>query len=35
MELEQHLIKEEMEDFPLILEFEQNPTDENYTKLRK
>lgn len=24
MELEQHLIKEETEDFPLILEFEQN-----------
>lgn len=35
MELEQHLIKEEMEDFPLILEFEQNPTNENYAKLRK
>ncbi|MFK4477436.1 iron-sulfur cluster repair di-iron protein [Bacillus sp. RC206] len=35
MELEQHLIKEETEDFPLILEFEQNPTDENYAKLRK
>ncbi|MGG0188052.1 iron-sulfur cluster repair di-iron protein [Bacillus rhizoplanae] len=34
-ELEQHLIKEETEDFPLILAFEQNPTDENYTKLRK
>ena len=35
MELEQHLIKEETEDFPLILEFEKNPTDENYAKLRK
>ncbi len=35
MELEQHLIKEETEDFPLILEFEQNPIDENYVKLRK
>ncbi|MGG2093430.1 iron-sulfur cluster repair di-iron protein [Bacillus sp. S13(2024)] len=34
-ELEQHLIKEETEDFPLILAFEQNPSDENYTKLRK
>ncbi|MFI8708984.1 iron-sulfur cluster repair di-iron protein [Bacillus sp. NPDC077411] len=34
-ELEQHIIKEETEDFPLILAFEQNPTDENYTKLRK
>ncbi|MCM3737707.1 iron-sulfur cluster repair di-iron protein [Bacillus cytotoxicus] len=34
-ELEQHLIKEEKEDFPLILAFEQNPTDENYIKLRK
>ena len=34
-ELEQHLIKEETEDFPLILAFEQNPTDENYMKLRK
>ncbi|HDX9580628.1 TPA: iron-sulfur cluster repair di-iron protein [Bacillus pseudomycoides] len=34
-ELEQHLIKEETEDFPLILAFEQNPTDENYIKLRK
>ncbi|QDX94587.1 iron-sulfur cluster repair di-iron protein [Brevibacillus laterosporus] len=34
-ELEQHLIKEETEDFPLILAFEQNSTDEIYTKLRK
>ncbi|WP_440603695.1 iron-sulfur cluster repair di-iron protein [Bacillus sp. GB_SG_008] len=34
-ELEQHIIKEETEDFPLILAFEQNPTDENYTKLSK
>ncbi|MCX2828315.1 iron-sulfur cluster repair di-iron protein [Bacillus pseudomycoides] len=34
-ELEQHLIKEETEDFSLILAFEQNPTDENYMKLRK
>lgn len=34
-ELEQHIIKEETEDFPLILAFEQNPTDENYSKLRK
>ncbi|MDZ5608353.1 iron-sulfur cluster repair di-iron protein [Bacillus pseudomycoides] len=34
-ELEQHLIKEETEDFPLILAFEQNPTDENYMKLCK
>ncbi|MEI4831410.1 iron-sulfur cluster repair di-iron protein [Bacillus sp. FJAT-53711] len=34
-ELEQHLIKEETENFPLILAFEQNPSDENYTNLRK
>lgn len=34
-ELEQHIIKEETEDFPLILAFEQDPTDENYTKLLK
>ncbi|PEA52949.1 iron-sulfur cluster repair di-iron protein [Bacillus pseudomycoides] len=34
-ELEQHIIKEETEDFPLILAFEQNPTDENYTRLSK
>ncbi|HDX9588216.1 TPA: iron-sulfur cluster repair di-iron protein [Bacillus pseudomycoides] len=34
-ELEQHIIKEETDDFPLILAFEQNPTDENYSKLRK
>lgn len=32
-ELEQHLIKEETEDFPLILALEDNPTDENYAKL--
>lgn len=35
MELEQHLIKEETEDFPLILAIEQKPTEENYIKLRK
>lgn len=34
-ELEQHLIKEETEDFPLILAFEQNPTDEHFIKLHK
>ncbi|WP_242220909.1 iron-sulfur cluster repair di-iron protein [Bacillus cereus group sp. BfR-BA-01380] len=34
-ELEQHIIKEETVDFPLILAFEQNPTDENYAKLSK
>ncbi|MFC0558457.1 iron-sulfur cluster repair di-iron protein [Halalkalibacter alkalisediminis] len=35
VELEQHLIKEETEDFPLILEVEQNRTEENYKKLQK
>jgi regulator of cell morphogenesis and NO signaling len=34
-ELEQHIRKEEAEDFKLILEFEQNPTSENYKKLSK
>lgn len=33
-ELEQHLIKEETVDFPLILEFEQNPSHENKIKLQ-
>lgn len=32
-ELEQHLVKEESEDFPLLLEYEQNPTPENREKL--
>ncbi|WP_067840766.1 iron-sulfur cluster repair di-iron protein [Amphibacillus sediminis] len=35
VELEQHLIQEETEDFPLILEIEQNRTDENIAKLKK
>lgn len=35
VELEQHLIKEESEDFPLILEVEQNRTKENVEKLEK
>ncbi|WP_332698483.1 iron-sulfur cluster repair di-iron protein [Halalkalibacter lacteus] len=35
VELEQHLIKEETVDFPLILEVEQNRTEENYKKLQK
>jgi regulator of cell morphogenesis and NO signaling len=35
IELEQHLIKEETEDFPLILEMEQNHTEENYQHLQK
>ncbi|MFC0471422.1 iron-sulfur cluster repair di-iron protein [Halalkalibacter kiskunsagensis] len=35
VELEQHLIKEETEDFPLILELEQNRTEENVNKLLK
>lgn len=35
MELEQHLIKEETEDFPLILEFEKNPTYGNYTNIQE
>ncbi|PGM54168.1 iron-sulfur cluster repair di-iron protein [Bacillus sp. AFS053548] len=32
-ELEAHTWKEETTDFKLILEYEQNPTDENYMKL--
>ena len=32
-ELENHIHKEENEDFKLILEYEQQPTDENYQKL--
>ncbi|WP_416151667.1 iron-sulfur cluster repair di-iron protein [Salipaludibacillus sp. HK11] len=35
VELEQHLMKEETSDFPLILTLEENPTDENYAKLQK
>lgn len=35
MELEQLLIKEETEDFPLILASEQNTTDENYTNIQE
>lgn len=35
VELEQHLIKEETVDFPLLLEVEKNRTDENYRKLQK
>ncbi|KGX86410.1 iron-sulfur cluster repair di-iron protein [Pontibacillus marinus] len=34
-ELEQHLIKEESEDFPLLLEYEQIPTIENREKLMR
>ncbi len=34
-ELEQHLIKEETEDFPLILAYEENPTADNFNKLDK
>ena len=34
IELEQHLIKEEQEDFPLILELEQNPTKNLFKKLQ-
>lgn len=34
-ELEQHTWKEESVDFKLILEYEKNPTEENYTKLSK
>ncbi|WP_141432136.1 iron-sulfur cluster repair di-iron protein [Bacillus sp. 03113] len=34
-ELEQHIIKEETEDFPLILAYEQNPTENNRAKLQK
>lgn len=34
-ELEQHLIKEETEAFPMILQFENNPTSENLVKLKK
>jgi len=35
VELEQHLMKEETEDFPLILAIEEKPTDEKYAKLQK
>ncbi|WP_078554062.1 iron-sulfur cluster repair di-iron protein [Bacillus alkalicellulosilyticus] len=35
VELEQHLIKEETEDFPLILDIEKNPTEEKYAKLQE
>ncbi|QHE53835.1 iron-sulfur cluster repair di-iron protein [Pontibacillus sp. HMF3514] len=35
IELEQHLIKEEFEDFPLLLEYEQIPSIENQEKLMK
>ncbi|MFF2875763.1 iron-sulfur cluster repair di-iron protein [Gottfriedia sp. NPDC057991] len=34
-ELEQHTWKEETVDFKLILEYEKNPTEENYKKLSK
>lgn len=35
VELEQHLIQEETEDFPLILEIEENRSKENVAKLQK
>jgi regulator of cell morphogenesis and NO signaling len=34
-ELEQHTIKEETETFPLILQFENEPTAENYKKMKR
>lgn len=34
-EIEQHTIKEETESFPIILKFEQDPSDENYELVKQ